>query len=113
MKNAKWKFSLHISQNICKANIDFFILIIFAEYVRKINGMNLLYVKEKSMGNMEKALISGLPNEVDFAMNVCTLLANEGKSVFNLQHGAVVLELLLAHVGIFHEGKNIFNLKNL
>ena len=54
---------------------------------------------------VESALECGLPNEVDFAFNVCTLLSNEGKHIIKVCRCPRVLTLLLAHVGIFEAGK--------
>lgn len=49
--------------------------------------------------------MSGLPNEVDFVINVCTLLSNESKHTLRLDRCATLTDLLLAHVGIFDEGR--------
>ena len=51
------------------------------------------------------SLQSGLPNEVDFAINVCTLLSNEGRHVLHLERAVKLIDLLLAHCGVFYEGK--------
>lgn len=53
---------------------------------------------------LEKAFLCGLPNEVDFSMNVCLLLSNEGKHVMKLGKSKHLLELMLANVGIFSTG---------
>ncbi|XP_033628759.1 AT-rich interactive domain-containing protein 2-like [Asterias rubens] len=50
------------------------------------------------------SLQSGLPNEVDFAINVCTLLSNEGRHVLHLERAVKLIDLLLAHCGVFYEG---------
>lgn len=54
---------------------------------------------------LEMALRSGLPNEVDFAINVCLLLSNEGRYVLKLSKSLHLLPLLMSNVGIFEEGK--------
>lgn len=46
------------------------------------------------------SLQSGLQNEVDFALNICSLLSNVTNSIFNLAKSPNILDLLLAHVGI-------------
>lgn len=51
------------------------------------------------------SLRSGLPNEVDFAVNVCVLLSTEGKHCIKLERAPQLLRLLLAHIGVFDEGE--------
>ncbi|KAK7503091.1 hypothetical protein BaRGS_00005717 [Batillaria attramentaria] len=63
---------------------------------------NLLRFSEYE--KLEMALRSGLPNEVDFAVNVCLLLSNEGRHVLKLGKSRHLLPLLLANIGIFDEG---------
>ncbi|XP_053397064.1 AT-rich interactive domain-containing protein 2-like isoform X2 [Mercenaria mercenaria] len=67
-------------------------------------GLCTKYAKHSDYDKLEKALLSGLPNEVDFVINVCTLLSNESKHTLRLDKCAVLTELLLAHIGIFEEG---------
>ncbi|KAH0616624.1 hypothetical protein JD844_027880 [Phrynosoma platyrhinos] len=49
------------------------------------------------------SLLSGLPNEVDFAINVCTLLSNESKHVMQLEKDPKIITLLLANAGVFDD----------
>lgn len=51
------------------------------------------------------SLLSGLPNEVDFAVNVCTLLSNESKHAMQLDKDPKLVTLLLAHAGVFDDCK--------
>lgn len=51
------------------------------------------------------SLLSGLPNEVDFAVNVCTLLSNESKHAMQLDKDPKLVTLLLAHTGVFDDCK--------
>ncbi|XP_059079152.1 AT-rich interactive domain-containing protein 2-like [Tigriopus californicus] len=48
------------------------------------------------------SLCSPLPNEQDFAINVCTLLSNEGRHTLKLVKCPRLLDLLLAHAGVFN-----------
>ncbi|XP_060530218.1 AT-rich interactive domain-containing protein 2 isoform X3 [Cylas formicarius] len=48
------------------------------------------------------SLISPLPNEQDFAINVCTLLSNDGKHTLKLEKHPRIVDYLLAHAGIFN-----------
>jgi len=50
------------------------------------------------------SLMSCLPNEVDFAINACTLLSGESRHVLRLSRCPQVLEALLLHAGIASEG---------
>lgn len=49
------------------------------------------------------SLLSGLPNEVDFAINVCTLMSNESKHTMQLEKEPKLVTLLLAHAGVFDD----------
>lgn len=53
---------------------------------------------------LQYSLQSGLPNEIDFAINVCTLLSNEGCHILHLRKAPQLIDLLLAHTGVFFEG---------
>lgn len=47
------------------------------------------------------SLLSPLPNEQDFAINVCTFLSNEGKHTLRLDKCPRLINHLVAHAGIF------------
>ncbi|CAD6996201.1 unnamed protein product [Ceratitis capitata] len=47
------------------------------------------------------SLISPLPNEQDFAINVCSLMTNESKNTLKLNECPKLLDVLLAHTGVF------------
>nr|CAH7715865.1 unnamed protein product [Callosobruchus chinensis] len=47
------------------------------------------------------SLVSPLPNEQDFAINVCTLLSNDGKHTLRLHKHPRIVNYLLAHAGVF------------
>ncbi|XP_034650968.1 AT-rich interactive domain-containing protein 2 [Drosophila subobscura] len=54
--------------------------------------------------NYEKlllSLLSPLPNEQDFAINVCTLMANEVRHTLKLSECPKLLDVLLAHLGVY------------
>jgi len=68
--------------------------------------MSMEFVEASRYKKLEMALLSGLPNEVDFAMNACTLLSNKGRHTLQLRQTPRLLELLLGHVGIYREGES-------
>ncbi|XP_071941870.1 uncharacterized protein [Antedon mediterranea] len=72
--------------------------------VRITTCMETTLIKQTDYDKLRLSLECGLPNEVDFALNVCTLLSNESKHVLHLEQEPRLLDLLLAHVGIFLEG---------
>ncbi|KAH8309555.1 hypothetical protein KR059_011795 [Drosophila kikkawai] len=47
------------------------------------------------------SLLSPLPNEQDFAINVCTLMANEVRHTLQLTECPKLLDVLLAHLGVY------------
>lgn len=58
------------------------------------------------------SLLSGLPNEVDFAVNVCTLLSNESKHSMQLDKDPKLVTLLLAQAGVFDDCKSAGKTQN-
>ena len=81
------------------------IILFLSESARQAFNLTTDFVKISEYEKLEKALMSGLPNEVDFVINVCTLLSNEGKHVLQLDKSRRLLDLLMAHVGVFDDGK--------
>ncbi|XP_017865784.1 PREDICTED: AT-rich interactive domain-containing protein 2 isoform X3 [Drosophila arizonae] len=57
--------------------------------------------KHSSYEKLLLSLISPLPNEQDFAINVCTLMANEPRSTLQLTECPKLLDVLLAHLGVY------------
>ena len=80
-------------------------LSLFTAHGRSVVGMSTDIVKHSNFNKLEKALLSGLPNEVDFAINVCTLLSSESRHSLLLRKAQTLLQLLMAHIGVFSDGK--------
>ena len=78
---------------------------IISDNLRAGYGLATKYARLSDYDKLEKALMSGLPNEVDFVINVCTLLSNESKHSLRLDKCATLTDLLLAHCGIFGDGR--------
>ncbi|XP_062708105.1 AT-rich interactive domain-containing protein 2-like isoform X2 [Aedes albopictus] len=55
------------------------------------------------------SLLSPLPNEQDFAINVCTLMSNESKHTLKVDKCPKLIDVLLAHGGVF----NHFTLRDM
>ncbi|XP_067945739.1 AT-rich interactive domain-containing protein 2-like [Watersipora subatra] len=77
---------------------------------RASHGLSTNLAKPNEYERLQKSLLSGLPNEVDFAINVCCILSMEGSSSIKLFSHRNLLELLLAHVGIFSENSSLQHL---
>lgn len=69
--------------------------------VRELHGLSQELTVSSDYEKLEQSLISGLPNEVDFVINICTLLSNEGRHVLRLDQSRYLLTLLMAHIGLF------------
>lgn len=50
------------------------------------------------------SLLCGLPNEQELALNVCTILSNEGNYMLHLEQNPKLVDLLIAQVGIWPKG---------
>lgn len=75
-----------------------------SDKVRQSHGFATQKCRSSEYDRIIHSLQSGLPNEVDFAINICTLLSNEGKHVIHLEKAPALIDLLLAHAGVFYEG---------
>lgn len=56
-----------------------------SDYLRQSYGLSMDFNSPNDYNKLVLSLLSGLPNEVDFAINVCTLLSNESKHVMQLE----------------------------
>lgn len=81
----------------------------FSDASREMYGLSQDLAASSDYEKLEKSLLSGLPNEVDFVINVCTLLSNEGRHILRLDQSRYLLTLLLAHIGLFDYSKFFIN----
>ena len=80
-------------------------MLFVSDKLRSSTGLSTARARLTDYEKILRALQSGLPNEVDFAVNVCTLLSNEGKHVIHLEKAPQLIDVLLSHVGVFFEGE--------
>lgn len=73
----------------------------FTESLREYNGLSSNLYKPSSYDKLALSLLSPLPNEQDFAINVCTLLSNKGKHTLKLDNHPRLVNYLLAHAGVY------------
>lgn len=76
------------------------------DYLRQSYGLSSDFVQPCDYNKLVLSLLSSLPNEVDFAVNVCTLLSNESKHAMQLEKDPKLVTLLLAHAGVFDDCKS-------
>ncbi|XP_014218963.1 AT-rich interactive domain-containing protein 2 isoform X2 [Copidosoma floridanum] len=72
-----------------------------ADSLREYNGLSSDLYKPSSYDKLALSLLSPLPNEQDFAINVCTFLSNEGKHTLRLDKYPRLIAHLIAHAGVF------------
>ncbi|XP_056132244.1 AT-rich interactive domain-containing protein 2 [Lampris incognitus] len=80
-----------------------------SDYLRQSYGLSTDFVLPCDYHKLVLSLLSGLPNEVDFAVNVCTLLSNESKHAMQLDKDPKLITLLLAHAGVFDDSLGSFS----
>lgn len=77
-----------------------------SDSIRSYNGLSDVLYKPSDYDRLALSLMSPLPNEQDFAVNVCTLLCNEGKHTLKLEKCPRLVDFLLAHTGVYNHGKD-------
>ncbi|XP_037316500.2 AT-rich interactive domain-containing protein 2 [Pungitius pungitius] len=82
---------------------------VVSDYLRQSYGLSSDFVPPCDYNKLVLSLLSGLPNEVDFAVNVCTLLSNESKHAMQLDKDPKLVTLLLAHAGVFDDSLGSFS----
>ncbi|KAM4569395.1 AT-rich interactive domain-containing protein 2 isoform 1-T2 [Odontesthes bonariensis] len=82
---------------------------VVSDYLRQSYGLSTDFTQPCDYNKLVLSLLSGLPNEVDFAVNVCTLLSNESKHAMQLDKDPKLVTLLLAHAGVFDDSLGSFS----
>jgi len=72
---------------------------------REAFGLSMNLYRRTDYDKLVLSLTSPMPNEQDFAINVCTLLSNEGRHTLKLAKCPRLLDLLLGHAGVFNHRK--------
>lgn len=57
-----------------------------------------------NVNKLVRSLLSGFPNEVDFAFNILSVLSFESREIISLNKLSHLLAVLLAHVAVFSKG---------
>ena len=73
-----------------------------SDNLRAHYGLSTDLYQKTDYDRLGLSLLSPLPNEQDFAINVCTLLSNEGRHTLKLSKCPRLLDILLAHAGVFN-----------
>lgn len=81
-----------------------FTKVICLDHVRSTAGLSTDSISISPTERVFLSLLCPLPNEQDFAINVCSLLAMESRRPFPLQQCPRIVDALLAHAGIFSQG---------
>ncbi|XP_072109362.1 AT-rich interactive domain-containing protein 2-like isoform X2 [Mobula birostris] len=81
---------------------------IIPESVRRGYGLFTEFTTISDYNKVMLSLLSGLPNEVDFAINVCTLMSHGNQQILQMEKDPKVVTLLLAHAGIFDDSPGTY-----
>ena len=76
---------------------------IVSDSVRALNKLSTDLYQASEYDKLTLSLLSPLPNEQDFAINVLTLMSNECKQTLRLGKCPRLINILLAHAGIFEQ----------
>ncbi|KAK4887370.1 hypothetical protein RN001_003641 [Aquatica leii] len=99
--SARALHSVPLSYNYQQHNI--------AESTREYNNLSTDLYKPSDFDRLVLSLLSPLPNEQDFAINVCTLLSNDSRHTLKLEKYPRITDYLLGHTGLYNHS----SLRNL
>lgn len=94
-KNIRTLNNVPLSYNINQHNVQ--------ENQRSAYLLSTDLYKSTPYDKVALSLISPLPNEHDFAFNICTILSNEGRHAMQLAQYPRIVEFMLAHTGVFKD----------
>ncbi|KAF5308291.1 hypothetical protein FQR65_LT06284 [Abscondita terminalis] len=92
--SARALHSVPLSYNYQQHNI--------AECTREYNNLSADLYKPSDFDRLVLSLLSPLPNEQDFAINVCTLLSNDSRHTLKLEKYPRIADYLLGHTGLYN-----------
>lgn len=72
-----------------------------SDHLRQVHKMSTDLYRASEYDRLIMSLMSPLPNEQDFAINVCTLMSNEGKHTLKIDTCPKLVEVLLGHAGVY------------
>ncbi|XP_077285340.1 brahma associated protein 170kD isoform X3 [Arctopsyche grandis] len=72
------------------------------DHIRECNGLSPLQRLGGAMERMALSLLSPLPNEQDFALNVCTILAADSANKLPVNSLPHIIDFLLGHVAVYN-----------
>ncbi|KAL5287735.1 ARID2 family protein [Megaselia abdita] len=73
-----------------------------SENNRLLHKLSTDLYKSSEYERLIMALTSPLPNEQDFAINVCLLMSNEAKHILKVENCPKLLDFLMAHTGVYY-----------
>lgn len=85
---------------------------LISDNIRRSNGLSVDNIQVSPAEKIFLSLLCPLPNEQDFAINICSLLAMETRKSFPLQECPRIVDAILAHAGVFSQGDHDFQFNN-
>ncbi|KAG8198532.1 hypothetical protein JTE90_026435 [Oedothorax gibbosus] len=77
-----------------------------SDTMRSTSGLNQNFVTSTDYDKICMSLLCGLPNEQEMALNVCTILSNEGNYMLHLEQAPKLVDLLIAQAGVWPQDDN-------
>ncbi|GIY39725.1 hypothetical protein CDAR_271671 [Caerostris darwini] len=77
---------------------------------RATANLNQTFVSPTDYDKLCMSLLCGLPNEQELALNVCTILSNEGNYMLHLEQAPKLVNLLIAQAGVWSLADNSFKM---